>query len=41
MPRCCKCKKPANVLDDDGLTPFCYSCWKEYSSQSIVKESRE
>ena len=27
MPKCCKCRKPANVLGDDGLTPYCY--WED------------
>ena len=21
------CKKKADVLDNDGLTPYCFSCW--------------
>ena len=27
MVRCCRCRKKADVLDDDGLTPYCGSCW--------------
>lgn len=28
MSKCCNCKKKANVLGDDGLTPWCYECFR-------------
>ena len=28
MVKCIMCGKKADVLDDDGLTPYCFSCWK-------------
>jgi len=34
MVKCCICGKKAVVLDDDGLTPYCSSCWIEYCSHN-------